>query len=127
MVIIQSKSKRKPSGGRYKTKLIKKRQHLIGRLPAMTKMSTKRVQSIRARSGVRKLRLLSEDKVNVYDPATKTFSVETIKNVIDTPANKNFMRRKIMTKGSLIETSKGQAKITSRPGQDGVICAILVK
>lgn len=127
MVIIQSKSKRKPTGGRYKSKIIKKRQHLIGRAPAMTKVGPKRVQSIRTRGAGQKSRLLSMDKINVFDPTTKKYTVETIKNVVDTPANKNFVRRKILTKGTIIETTKGTAKIVSRPGQDGAISAILIK
>jgi small subunit ribosomal protein S8e len=126
MVIIQSKSKRKPSGARYKSKIIKKRQHLVGRIPAMTKIGVKRIQPIRARSAQIKSRLLSVEKVNLYDPNTKKHSVEDIKNVNDSPADKNFIRRKIMTKGSIIETSKGNAKITNRPGQDGAVNATLI-
>jgi small subunit ribosomal protein S8e len=126
MVIIQSKSKRKPSGARYKSKIIKKRQHLIGRLPALTKIGPKKMQNIRARSGIQKLRLLREEKINLYDPKTKSFSMETVKNVVDSPADKNYVRRKIVTKGSIIETSKGNARITSRPGQDGIINAVLI-
>ena len=126
MVIIQSKPKRKASGARYKAKIIKKRQSLIGRSPAMTKVGAKKVQSIRARGDSTKLRLLNNDKANVYDPKTKKYSLETIKNVIDSPADKNFIRRKIITKGSVIETTKGNAKVTSRPGQNGVINATLI-
>ena len=127
MVIIQSKSKRKPSGARYKSKIIKKRQHLIGRLPAMTKIGAKKIQNIRARSDSTKGRLLRVDKANVYDPKTKKYSIETISTVLDSPADKNFIRRNIMTKGTIIKTSKGNVKITSRPGQDGIINAILVE
>lgn len=127
MVLIQGKSKRKPSGARYKAKIIKKRQALVGRAPASTKIGTKRVQKIRARAGIQKIRALSIDKVNVYDPKTKKHSVEEIKNVVDNPADKNFIRRKIMTKGAIIETSKGNAKITNRPGQDGIIHAVLLE
>ena len=127
MVIIQSISKRKSSGGRYKAKLVKKRQHLIGRQPAMTKIAGKRLQKIRGRSAIVKNRLLSTDKINLYDPKTKKYSLETIKNVIDVPSNKNFIRRKIVTKGAIVETAKGNAKITSRPGQDGVVNGVLVQ
>lgn len=126
MVIIQSKSKRKPSGARYKSKLIKKRQHLIGRSPASTKIGPKKMQNIRARSGIIKSRLLHQDKANVYDPKTKKFSMESIKNVVDSPADKNFIRRKIITKGTIIETDGGNAKVTSRPGQDGIINAVRI-
>lgn len=126
MVIIQSKSKRKPSGARYKSKIVKKRQHLIGRNPAMTKVGKIKLQNIRTRSNNSKLRLLNVEKVNLYDPKTKKFSTETITSVVGSPADKNFIRRNIMTKGAVIATSKGNAKITSRPGQDGVVNAVLV-
>jgi len=126
MVIIQSKSKRKPSGARYKTKIIKKRQHLIGRMPAMTKVGKVKIQKIRARSNSRKLRSLNVEKVNVYDPKAKKFSVETIKSVVDSPSDKNFIRRNILTKGTIIATSKGNAKVTNRPGQEGIVSAVLI-
>jgi len=126
MVIIQSKSRRKPSGARYKSKIIKKRQHLIGRMPAMTKVGKLKIQKIRARSDIKKLRLLNVEKVNLYDSKSKTYSIETIKNVVDSPADKNFIRRNIITKGAIIATSKGNAKVTSRPGQYGMINAVLI-
>jgi len=126
MVIIQSKSRRKPSGARYKSKIIKKRQHLIGRNPAMTKVGKLKIQKIRARSNGRKLRLLNVEKVNLYDSKTKKFSVETIKSVVDSPSDKNFIRRNILTKGTIIATSKGNAKVTNRPGQDGIVSAVLI-
>lgn len=126
MVIIQSKSRRKPSGARYKSKIIKKRQHLIGRAPAMTKVGKIKIQNIRTRSGGQKIRLLNVEKVNLYDPKTKKYSVETIKSVVGSPADKNFIRRNIMTKGTIILTDKGNAKITSRPGQDNVVSAVLI-
>jgi small subunit ribosomal protein S8e len=126
MVIIQSKSRRKPSGARYKAKIIKKRQNLIGRIPAMTKVGAIKKQKIRARSNSRKLRLLNTDKVNLFDPKTKKFSLEKINNVVDSPADKNYIRRNIITKGAVISTSKGNAKVTSRPGQDGMVNAVLM-
>jgi small subunit ribosomal protein S8e len=126
MVIVQSKSKRKPSGARYKSKLIKKSQHLIGRAPAMTKVGAVKIQKIRARSNSQKLRLLNAEKVNLYDPKTKKYSLEAIKSVVESPADKNFVRRNIITKGSIIATGKGNAKVTSRPGQDGIVNGVLI-
>ncbi|MEM4711160.1 MAG: 30S ribosomal protein S8e [Candidatus Woesearchaeota archaeon] len=127
MVLIQGKSKRKPSGARYKSKINKKRKALIGRQPAMTKIGERKIQKIRGRGATIKYRALSIKKVNLYDPKTKTYSVEDIKNVVDNPADKNFIRRKIITKGAIIETSKGTAKITNRPGQEGIINAVLIE
>ena len=48
-------------------------------------------------------------------------------DVIDNPASKDFIRRKIITKGAIIKTEIGDAKVTSRPGQDGVINAVLIE
>ena len=49
-----------------------------------------------------------------------------IERVIGNPANRHFIRRNILTKGTIIKTDKGKAKITSRPGQDGVINAVKI-
>jgi len=36
------------------------------------------------------------------------------------------MRRSILTKGAIIKTEIGDARITNRPGQDGIINAVLL-
>ncbi|MDD4281670.1 MAG: 30S ribosomal protein S8e, partial [Candidatus Methanofastidiosa archaeon] len=48
-------------------------------------------------------------------------------NVVENPANIHYVRRNVLTKGAVIETEIGKARITSRPGQDGVLNAILVE
>jgi len=47
--------------------------------------------------------------------------------VLENPANRHFVRRNILTKGTIIETVKGKAKITGRPGQEGMVNAVLIK
>jgi small subunit ribosomal protein S8e len=47
--------------------------------------------------------------------------------VLRNPVNIDYDRRKIITKSTIIETSFGEAVVTSHPGQDGLINAILVK
>jgi small subunit ribosomal protein S8e len=42
------------------------------------------------------------------------------------PANVDYDRRGVITRGTIIETSLGVARVTSRPGQDGTVNAILV-
>ena len=49
-----------------------------------------------------------------------------IEIVTANPANRHYVRRNIMTKGTIIKTDKGDARVTSRPGQDGVINAVLI-
>jgi small subunit ribosomal protein S8e len=124
MVIVQDRSLRKPTGGRN-TSTRAKRKHMIGSRPSMTVIGATRLRSRRAKGGAKKSGLLSTDKVNLYDPKTKKHAVVKISTVKDNAANRNFIRRNIMTKGTVIETEKGQAVITSRPGQEKMINAVL--
>jgi len=64
--------------------------------------------------------------INVYDPKTKKYSKVEIKTVVENPANRHYVRRNILTKGTIVDTSLGKAKITSRPGQEAVLNGILV-
>ena len=66
-------------------------------------------------------------EINVYDSKTKKYSKEKIKTIVENNANRHFVRRNIMTKGAVVETAKGKVKITSRPGQVGVLQGILIK
>ena len=125
MAISQSRPKRKSTGGRY-IAYRKKKQYELGREPSFTKLGKKRIQVIRIMGANRKLRMLSADTANLFDPKTKSFKQAKIKTITDNPANRHFIRRNIMTKGSVIDTEFGKARITSRPGQDGVINAVLI-
>ena len=125
MVITQSRSKRKPTGGRYIAGR-KKKQYESGKIPFLTRVGDLRSKKERTTGGNSKLRLLSSNIANVADPKTKKFSKATIETVLESPANKQFTRRNIIVKGTVIQTNKGKAKVTSRPGQDGVINAVLV-
>ena len=73
-----------------------------------------------------KTRTFSADLVNVSDPATgKTEKMEILR-VVRNPANVDYNRRGVITKGTIIETAHGTARVTSRPGQQGSINATLV-
>ena len=125
MALSQARPKRKQTGARYKD-YRKKRQHELGREPSFTKLGKKRAQIIRTMGANRKLRLLSADTANLFDPKSKSFKQVKIKTITDNPANRHFIRRNIMTRGSVIDTELGKARITSRPGQDGVVNAVLI-
>ena len=125
MAILQLRSKRKPSGGRYK-RVIVKRLGRLGRLPVLTKLGVHKRKTIRVIGGNVKEKLLSSNKVNVYSPEEKKFFVLDIKNIVENPANKHYVRRNILTKGCVVETEKGKVKITSRPGQESVLNGIFV-
>ena len=119
------RSKRKVSGGRYHKFREKKKRELVG-TPALTKLEETKSKKKRTLGGNRKNKLLSADIVNLVGKDGKVVKVK-IKNVVDNPADKHLARRNIITKGAIIETEKGKARVTSRPGQDGVINAVLIK
>jgi len=48
-------------------------------------------------------------------------------NVLQTPDNRHFARENVITKGAIIETAIGKARVTSRPGQSGSVNAVLVE
>ncbi|MEW5955069.1 MAG: 30S ribosomal protein S8e [Candidatus Micrarchaeota archaeon] len=50
-----------------------------------------------------------------------------ILNVVASPDNPHFSRENLVTKGALIETELGKARVTSRPGQEGTVNAVLEK
>lgn len=126
MAISQQKSLRKISGGRLKKGARKQKAYELGRDPALTKLGKKRAKYIRTKGSHIKARVLSADTANLYDPKSKKYEKVKIKSVLENPANRQFVRRNIMTKGAVIDTEKGKAKITSRPGQHGAVDAVLV-
>ena len=125
MVVTHHRSKRKTTGGRY-IAARKKRLFEKGRDPTLTKLGKTKKKKVRTKGGNIKISLLKSDTANLFDPETKTYCKVKIKSVLENPANRHFIRRNILTKGAVIETEKGRAKITSRPGQEGSINAILV-
>ena len=118
----QGSSKRKRTGGRLRPSHDKKRYQL-GREPAETTVGEPRFQIIDARGNDTKTRALSTNVAQVADGGD--VSQATIENVVDNPSNINYVRRNIITKGAIIETSAGRARVTSRPGQDGQVSAVL--
>lgn len=125
MAISQKRSKRKPTGGRYKS-VYKEKLYELGSNPTLTKLEPIRRRKLRVIGANQKIRLLSSDSANVLDPKTKAIKVVKIKTVLDNPANRNYVRRNILTKGAVVETELGKAKITSRPGQEGTLNAVLI-
>ncbi len=85
------------------------------------------MQKFRVRGGNSKVRMLKAIYANVMDPATKKTQKVKIITVKENSANSNYVQRNIMNKGAIIQTDLGMAKVTSRPGQDGAINAVLVK
>ena len=120
----QGRSTRKRTGGRLKH-FNKKKRHQLGREPAETTVGETRLQYIDSRGNDEKLRALSTNVAQLSEGG-ETTEVE-IENVVENPSNVNYARRNIITKGAIIETSEGKARVTSRPGQSGQVNAVAIE
>ncbi|MDY0266473.1 MAG: 30S ribosomal protein S8e [Methanimicrococcus sp.] len=122
----QGASKRTYTGGK-KIASRKKRKFEIGRESAETRIGPTKSKNVATRGGNRKVRLLSDQFINVTDPKTGTTKRAIAERVTGNTANKHYIRRNIITKGTVVRTDAGLVKVTSRPGQDGTINAVLLE
>ncbi|MEM4240377.1 MAG: 30S ribosomal protein S8e [Candidatus Woesearchaeota archaeon] len=128
MVIVHRRDAgRTPSGGRQSINRGKRRFE-TGELPVATRIEPSTrifAKQTKARRLV-KAKVHTADHVNLFDPKSKTYSQAKVMAVVECPANRHYVRRNIMVKGAVVRTEKGMARITSRPGQDGTVNAVLV-
>ena len=123
MPLWQGKSKRYPSGARRRASR-KHRKYERGSQATETVMGDKKLRRKRTLGGNFKLRLLAASYANLTDKATGKSEKVKIIQVLSNPADVDLDRRGIITKGAVIETEKGNAIVTSRPGQNGVVDAV---
>ena len=97
----------------------------MGRNPVYTKIGEEKKKIVRTKGGNKKIKLKSALYANINGP--EGMKKVKILNVQENAANKQFVRANILTRGAVIETEIGKARITSRPGQHGVINGILVE
>lgn len=120
-------SKRKPSGGKYH-KAETKRKRTLGSLPTKPTVSTViNIDRVRTQGGNRKNRLLSGNKINVYNPKQKKTVPGIIESVLINPSNRNYVRMNVVTKGAIVKTNLGEVLVTNRPGKEGLINGVLTE
>lgn len=81
----------------------------------------------RLRGGRTSVGLTSADSANVADPEAKKVIRTKIIRVKSSPANRDYERRGVITKGAIIETEMGDARVVSKPSDDGAVNAVLLK
>jgi len=117
-------TKRKKTGGK-KRAYRSKRIHEQGRYPVETTFGETKRKKVKGRSRMEKVKLVKAEMVNVNDPNTGTTERLQIIDVVRNPAKADYNRRGVITKGTIIRTEKGLARIVSRPGQDGALNAVV--
>jgi len=125
MARSQRRSLRKSSGGRYHFFRSKRKTELVG-FPTNTKLDeTQKVVRKRMLGGQLKSAVLTAKFIAVASKG-KVSKTEIV-NVVGNGANPNLVRRNIITKGAVVDTKLGKARVTSRPGQDGTVNGILLQ
>ena len=117
--------KRKLSGGKKRAYRVKKKYE-EGGFPAETILGEPKRKTTRGFGGNTKVKVLSDKFASVTDPKTGKTQKTEITRVVRNAANVDYNRRGVITKGAEIETTMGLAKVSSRPGNDGIINAVLI-
>ncbi|MFX1600960.1 MAG: 30S ribosomal protein S8e [Promethearchaeota archaeon] len=125
MARSQARSKRKYTGKKYKY-FRKKRKRELERSRIDTEMGPDKKKIQRVMGGNFKLKLFATQFINVTDPSNNKTQKVRILRFEENLASKDLNRRHILTKGAIVETELGNVKITSRPGQHGVLNGVLV-
>ncbi|MFH0961679.1 MAG: 30S ribosomal protein S8e [archaeon] len=124
MAQYHAKSLIKPTTGRRRP-AHKKKKYEIGGNWIETKIGKNHAATIRTRGGKIKKNLLRAEFANVRDATGKIVKTK-ITGVLEHSDNPHYVRRIIITKGCVVSTELGRVKVTSRPGQAGVVNGILL-
>lgn len=127
MALWQGRSKRKNTGGQYRHFRGKRKFEIAPETQFTVVREEANMKIYRTRGSNSKGRLMAADYANVFDPKTGKSQHSRILTVKENPANPNYVQRNIITKGAIVQTEAGTAKITSRPGQSSVVNAVLVE
>ena len=111
------------------TRAHKKKSRFFGRPATETQMGDDTRKNVRVRGGGVKVRLVKAKHANVLVDGKHVKCEVTW--VSENPASRDLTRRNIITKGAIIDVKSPdgaafKARVTSRPGQDGLLNAVKV-
>ena len=121
---VENLSTSKITGGRRRP-LRSRKKHETNRFPneALVGEQIKVTRKVRGKNV--KTAIKTIDTVNlVIDSKAK--KVKILK-VLENATNNDYQRRGIISKGAILETAEGKCRVMSRPGQHGVVNAVLIK
>lgn len=122
---IENLATSKITGGRRRP-LRMRRKYEIDRYPNEAPAGEQVTITRIVRGGARKTALKAASFVNLSAPGAKVVRSKILK-VLENPTNSDYQRRGIITRGAILEIETGKCRVVSRPGQDGVVNAVLVK
>jgi small subunit ribosomal protein S8e len=120
---LENLVKRRPTGGRSKPSRGRRAYEKDGYAiePLVGPASSRPVHR---RGGHVSAGVIFADFANVSDSKGKVTKSKILR-VKKSPANRDYERRGVITRGAIIETEAGEATVTSRPTADGVVNAVL--
>ena len=122
---VENLATSKITGGR-RHPLRTRRKYEIDRYPNEAINGAQVTITRRVRGNNRKTALKTIDFVNLATGDAKVKKVKIIK-VLENTTNNDYKRRGIITKGAILQTQEGKCRIISKPGQNGIVNAVLLK
>jgi len=121
---IENLSTSKITGGRRRP-LRSRRKYEMNRFPNEALLGEPVMVTRKVRGKNIKTALKTINFVNL----TVDSNVKKVKilKVLENATNNDYQRRGVISKGAILETAEGKCRVVSRPGQHGVVNAILVK
>jgi small subunit ribosomal protein S8e len=120
---IENLVKRRQTGGRSKPSRGRRAFEKDG-YPIEPLVGPVSQRAIHRRGGHVSAGIVFADVANVSDSSGKTAKSKILR-VKKSPANRDYERRGVITRGAVLETEAGEAVVTSRPTADGVVNAVL--
>jgi small subunit ribosomal protein S8e len=122
---VENLATSKITGGR-RHPLRTRRKYEIDRYPNEPVNGAQVTITRRVRGNNRKTALKTIDFVNLSTGDAKVKKTKILK-VLENATNNDYKRRGIITKGAILEIQEGKCRIVSRPGQNGIVNAVLLK
>ncbi len=121
---VENLSTSKITGGRRRP-LRSRKKHETNRYPNEALVGEQITITRKVRGKNVKTAIKTIDTVNlVIDSKAK--KVKILK-VLENATNNDYQRRGIISKGAILETAEGKCRVMSRPGQHGIVNAVLIK
>ena len=122
---VENLATSKITGGRRHPLRIR-RKYEIDRYPNEPINGAQITITRRVRGNNKKTALKTIDFVNLATGEAKVKKSKIIK-VLENATNNDYKRRGIITKGAILETQEGKCRVVSKPGQTGIVNAVLLK
>ena len=121
---VENLSTSKITGGRRRP-LRSRKKHETNRFPneALIGEQITITRKVRGKNVKTAIKTIGTVNLVIDSKAKKVKILKGLENA----TNNDYQRRGIISKGAILETAEGKCRVMSRPGQHGVVNAVLIK